>query len=86
MPANPRRRRPTRRSVGRLLQPGEAPAPRDEPVERAPTAGLARRTMRPARAVEHDTPFVLAELRRIGLVTLATGGLLVALVVVDRLQ
>lgn len=52
-----------------------------------PVAGERRQTQsRPARIVEREAPYLIAELRRIGLVTATCVGMLAMLVIVDRLQ
>jgi hypothetical protein len=50
-------------------------------------AGQRRQTQsRPARIVEREAPYLMAELRRIGLVTATCIAMLAMLVIVDRLQ
>ena len=86
MPRRPR----SRRSRGRRTLPARPPgvgAPAAATAIAQPR--VARRATaaseRPARLIERDAPFLLAELRRILLVSGACLGLLVALVAVDRL-
>ena len=65
--------------------PGTAPSAGASPTATRPTmaqAGISR----PARLVEREAPYVLAELRRVALVTGTCLGLLGLLVVIDRLQ
>jgi hypothetical protein len=53
-----------------------------------PTPARRRRAAaseRPTRLIERDAPFVVAEVRRIAMVSAACFGLLVVLVAVDRL-
>ncbi len=85
MPRRPRSQRsPVRRRLPpRPTFPGAQPA-ESEPAQQTRSASRAR--VRPLRLVEREAPFVAAELRRIGLVAGACGGLLALLVVVDRLS
>lgn len=53
---------------------GEQPAP----------SHLTRAAARPSRLVEREAPYLIAELRRIAMVSAACLGLLALLVVVDR--
>ncbi|MEZ4552421.1 MAG: hypothetical protein AB7L91_10940 [Dehalococcoidia bacterium] len=82
-------RRPTTRGpLGRRSLP-PSPTYAHAPGSPAPApAGSERRQSqsRPARIVEREAPYLLAELRRIALVTGTCIGMLVMLVVVDRLQ
>lgn len=82
-------RRPTTRGpLGRRSLPPSPTYARQhgEPTE-VPAAGQRRQTQsRPARIVEREAPYLIAELRRIGLVTATCIGMLAMLVIVDRLQ
>ena len=79
MPRTPRRRRTPRRLPPRPTYSG---APEIEDAPRAATA----QDERPLRYVERESPYLAAELRRVLSVTFVSFGLLLALVVVDRLQ
>lgn len=79
MPRTPRRRRVPRRLPPRPTYSG---APQ---VEGAPVVHSAEEE-RPLKYVERESPYLTAELRRVLSVTAVTFGLLIALVVVDRLQ
>ena len=86
MPRRPR----GRRSRGRRTPPPRPPTVGVPAVATATTQPGTRRrasaaSERPARLIERDAPFLLGELRRIMLVSAACFGLLVVLVVVDRL-
>ncbi len=79
-------RRPTTRGpMGRRSLP---PRPTYEPASsnEAAVAGARRAQLsRPARLVEREAPYLIAELKRIAMVTGTCVGLLVLLVVVDRM-
>ncbi len=78
-------RRPTTRGpLGRRSLP---PRPTYEQAPVATAAAPDRRApvSRPARLVEREAPYLIAELKRIGMVTGTCVGLLMLLVVVDRL-
>lgn len=82
-------RRPTTRGpLGRRsLPPGPTYGRASSSATAAPAPGERRQTQsRPARIVEREAPYLLAELRRIALVTGTCVGMLLMLVVVDRLQ
>jgi hypothetical protein len=79
-------RRPTTRGpLGRRSLP---PRPTFQTAAGPTAANPERRTTlsRPARLVEREAPYLLAELRRIALVTGTCIGLLALLVIVDRLS
>jgi len=78
MPRTPRRRRPPRRLPPRPTYSG-APVVEDA----APVASA--QDQRPARYVEREAPYLTAELKRVLSVSVVSFGLLIALVVVDRL-
>jgi hypothetical protein len=89
MPTNPRSRRQRRPQRPASRPTGAAPVPGVPAAEARPqplTPAQARRLDRTERIVTHDAPYVIAEVRRIALVTAASLGLLVVLVVIDRLQ
>ncbi|MGE0229600.1 MAG: hypothetical protein AB7I38_07195 [Dehalococcoidia bacterium] len=81
-------RRPTTRGpLGRRSLPPSPTYAHAAGAATAPTASERRPAQsRPARIVEREAPYLLAELRRIALVTGTCVGMLVMLVVVDRLQ
>lgn len=79
-------RRASRRGLARRSLP---PRPGDErgsaaPGERPLAGSLA--ASRPTRLVEREAPYVMAELRRVGLVTATCIGLLIFLTIVDRMR
>ena len=84
MPRRPRTRRNRARRSPRSSPPlpGVArPSADPQPSRRARVAASER----PQRLLERDAPFVAAELRRILLISSACFGLLVLLVLADRL-
>ena len=86
MPRRPRSPRPR----GRRTLPARPPSVGAPAVAAGGELRGGRRSLaaseRPLRLIERDAPFLLAELRRIVLVSGACFGLLVALVAVDRLS
>lgn len=82
-------RRPTTRGpLGRRsLPPSPTYGRAGAAATATPAPGERRQTQsRPARIVEREAPYLLAELRRIALVSGTCIGMLVMLVVVDRLK
>lgn len=81
-------RRPTTRGpLGRRSLP-PSPTYDHAPAAPASDAAATRRReaqSRPARLVEREAPYMLAELRRIAYVTATCIGMLVMLVIVDRM-
>ncbi len=85
MPRRPRtrRNRPRRNLPPAPTVPGAPQTSADlQPSRRARIAASER----PRRLVERDAPFLAAELRRIGVITAACFGLLLLLVLADRLS
>lgn len=81
MPRSSRRRESRRR-------PPPRPTYRGAPVDEA-TPATTRRAARNTAQAQHiarQTPYLVGELRRVALTSIACFGLLVVLVVVDRLQ
>lgn len=79
MPRTPRRRRTPRRLPPRPTYSGAPEVEGDAPA-------VTVLDERPLRYVERESPYLSAELRRVLSVSIVSFGLLVALVVVDRLQ
>ncbi|MQA00690.1 MAG: hypothetical protein GEU80_15425 [Dehalococcoidia bacterium] len=86
MPSNPRSRRRTERA--RRLPP--RPTYRGAPVATVEAEDVPRVSRssagQAARRVEHDSPYLINELKRVAAVTAACFGLLGVLVIVERLQ
>ncbi len=64
------------------------PGPPPPPTATAPGAPVARTAAseRPQRLIERDAPFLRAEMLRIATISAVCGGLLVLLVLIDRLR
>ncbi len=78
-------RRPTSR--GPVARRSLPPRPTYEPAAAgAPTPDRRNAMSRPARLVEREAPYLMAELKRIAMVSGTCIGLLALLVVVDRLS
>ncbi len=82
MPSSSRRRQPRRRPPPRPTYRGAPVA--EEVEERQPSTSA--RASRPAVYIARQTPYLFGELRRVLLTSAACFGLLVLLIVVDRLQ
>ncbi|MYA20742.1 MAG: hypothetical protein F4Z25_10955 [Chloroflexi bacterium] len=78
-----RRSRRQRNRPRRNPLPG--PPPPGPPAVRAP-ASRAAASERPRRLLERDAPFIGGELVRIAIISAVCGGLLAALVLIDRLR
>lgn len=79
-------RRPTTRGpLGRRSLPPRPTYDRT-PVAAAEPGERRQAQSRPARLVEREAPYMIAELRRIGLVTATCIGMLLMLVIVDHLR
>ena len=59
-----------------------SPAVSDQPARRAAAPVMSR----PARLVEREAPYLIAELKRVAFVSGTCIGLLALLVVIDRMQ
>ncbi len=85
MPRRPRGRRSRSRRTLPPRPPSVGLPPAVAAASGQPRARRGAASERPARLVERDAPFLIAELRRIALVSAACLGLLLMLVAVDRL-
>ena len=79
-----RRSRRQRSRPRRTPLPG--PPPPGPPTLGATPAARAAASERPRRLIERDAPFIGGELLRIAMITAVCGGLLVLLVLIDRLR
>lgn len=84
-------RRPTTRGpLGRRSLPPSptyrGPASSATAAASTPSGERRQRESRPARIVEREAPYLLAELRRIGMVTATCVGMLVMLVIVNHFK
>ena len=80
----------SRRSRRQRSRPRRTPLPGPPPpgpsTPGATPAARAAASERPRRLIERDAPFIGGELLRIAMITAVCGGLLVLLVLIDRLR
>lgn len=85
MPRSNRRRQSRRRPPPRPTYRGAA-APAAPAADASSVAPVRARASRPAEYIARQTPYLVGEVRRVVLTSIACFGLLALLVVVDRLQ